>query len=249
MRSLILGLAFATPALAQFGLYSTNFNEPLYANGPLLGQDGWVITGTSIVNPLAVSNNPANGLVALTTTGQDANRPFTPAVTSDSIWVSADVTVSAAQATGDYFLHFSDGGSTIFNARVWAKSGTTGYVLALATSSGTPAAGAYGLTELAYGTTYRIVARYDFVAGAANDTGALFVNPVNPFGIGDTPYVNATTLGTDATTMSAVCLRQGTASAAATLTIDNINVSATVPAPATLALLAMGGIVATRRRR
>ena len=38
--------ALAGVAHADF-LYATDFNAPLYANGGLIGQDGWVITGTS----------------------------------------------------------------------------------------------------------------------------------------------------------------------------------------------------------
>ena len=74
------------------------------------------------------------------------------------------------------------------------------------------------------------------------------MNPVDPLGVGDTAYVAATTAGADATSLSAVCLRQGTAGNAATLAIDNITVTS-VPGPASLALLGLGGLAIGRRRR
>lgn len=235
-----LALVGATSASEAAVVYSTDFNTPTYTSGALIGQDGWLITGTSVVNPLSVSG----GSVSLTTTGQDANRPFTPTITSGSAFLGVDANVTAAQATGDYFIHLGDGGTTNFYARVYARSATGGYVLGLATSSGTVT---YGTTVVPFGTS-RIVAQYNFVAGAANDTASLFVN--------GTSYGPGTTIGTDATTISSLNLRQGSASNAPTVNVDNIVVStdfdsanAAVPEPTSLGLLGAAGLMALRRRR
>ena len=118
--------------------------------------------------------------------------------------------------------------------------------MALGTSSGT-AGLVYGSTVLDFATTYTILARYDIVAGAANDTGALFVNPSNDDGVGNTPYVAATNTGTDASLIGAVGLRQGTASSAPTVTIDNLVVS--IPEPASALLGSIGLLGLLRRRR
>lgn len=240
-------------------LYSTTFNAPTYANGALIGQDSWAITGSTVTNPVAVSGLPTDGVVGLTTSGQDVNRVYTAApVGTTSIFAGLDLTVSAAQG-GDYFFHLGDGGSSNFYGRLFAKSVTGGYQLALGTSSGTPAAGAYGAT-LSFGTEYRIVIQYDSVAGTANDTGAIYVDPTTASPL-PTPYMAAVTQGIDATdipTIDSVNLRQGTAGSAATVVVDDIIVATTfgeaadlaaVPEPATLGLLSLGGLAALRRRR
>lgn len=240
-------VAAAGVAQAQTVLYSTNFNAPTYAAGALIGQDGWAITGTSVVSPITVN---AAGAVPLVTTGQDVNRPFTPAVlapSGNSFFLTADITLSAAQATGDYFIHIGDGGNSNFFARVYARSTTGGFQMAMGTSSGTT--GLIWGSTLNFGQTYRMVARYDIVAGANNDTGALFINPVDTYGVGDTAYVAALTIGADASTpISSVNLRQGNAANAPTLVVDNVSV-AFIPTPGAAALLGLGGLVAAKRRR
>jgi hypothetical protein len=245
----IIGLA-ATAAQAQSPVTSTDFNAPPYSDGAIIGQDGWAITGTSTVNPINVANTATNGNVTLAATGQDVNRSFGSSFTSanaSSVWLSFDLTLSAANATGDYFIHLDDGSTTGFFDRVYAKAGATGFDLALVTGSGTPLVGAYG-ADLAFGT-YHIVARYDLVSGAGNDTGALFVNPVNPFGIGDTPYMAAATVtATDPAQLSGMNLRQGSTTPAGAV-IDNISVAVqAIPEPATWMLMGVGLLVGVTKR-
>jgi trimeric autotransporter adhesin len=225
-------------------LYSTGFDSPTYSDGALIGQDSWVITGTSVVNPINVANTATNGTVSLTTTGQDVRRAFAPAVNSGSVYLTASITVGAAQATGDYFLHLGDNTASNFYARTYIKSSGSGFVMALGTSSGTPT---YGTTVLNFATSYTILVRYDIVAGAGNDTGALFVNPTTADGTGDTAYVAATTVGTDASTISSVSLRQGSGTAAPTVTINSIAVA--VPEPGAVLLGSFGLLSLLRRRR
>jgi hypothetical protein len=237
-------------------LYSTGFSSPTYSDGALntntdtttAGQDGWLNTSGGGTNNITVSNTATNGIVSMTTSGQDVRHPLSGAVTSGSVYLDADINVSAAQATGDYFLHLGDGGTSNFYARTYIKAATGGYVMALGTSSGT--AVTYGTTVLPFNQTQHILVRYDFVPGATNDTGALFVNPTTADGSGDTPYVAATTIGTDATSISGVYLRQGTAGSAATLaSVDNVAVNGVVPEPAALASIALVGLGLARRRR
>lgn len=239
IAALVLGTGVANAAV----VYSTDFNAPTYADGALVGQDGWLQTGTVTTNALQVANTGTDGNVSMTT-GQDANHPFA-AITTDSVLLSADIVVNTVSTGGDYFLHLSDGGTSAFNARIYAKSdGAGGFVMAMGTAAG---AAVYGTTPLVLGVAYHITARYDFVSGTGNDTGELFVDPVGFVGPA-TSYTLATTIGTDATSIAAVNLRQGSSSGAPSVTVDNIVVEA-VPAPGAIALLGLGGLVASRRRR
>src|SRR5439155_4460162 len=126
-------------------------------------------------------------------------------------------------------------------ARTFFQASGSGFVMALGTSSGTTPT--YGTTVEPFNTTIHILARYDFVAGAGNDTGALYVNPTTVDGSGDTPYVTATTQGTDATSIDALALRQGGATSSPTLTVDNFRAFTVtpVPEPSSLTLLGVAG--------
>lgn len=245
--------AGALKAQAATVLYATDFNAPTYVDGvinPSLGTDttttgqgGWLNTN----NTTTGSNNitVSSGTVPLTTSGQDIRHTFASSGVG-SYYLEADITVSAAQATGDYFLHLGDGGTGNFYARTYIRSSGAGFVMALGTSSGTPVT--YGSTVLSFGTTYTILVRYDLISGTANDTGALFINPITEDGSGDTAYVAATNIGVDASAIAGVYLRQGNAANSATLTIDNLTVSS-IPEPASALLGALGFIAMLRRRR
>lgn len=240
LASIALGICSAG---ASTILYTTDFNAPTYSDGGLIGQDGWVLTN-STTNPINVANSGTDGTVTLVTSGQDIRRAFSPNHTSGSIYLKVEFTVASAQATGDYFVHLGDNGTSNFYARTYIRSSGTGFVMALGTSSGIAT---YGTTVLNFNTAYTLLARYDLNAGTANDTGALFINPVNELGVGDTAYVAATTIGTDATLINSVSLRQGTAANAPGVTIDSITVL--VPEPSSALLGAIGFVGLLRRRR
>ena len=236
-------------------LYSTDFNAPGYADGAIAtdittGQSGWLYTAAATGTSPVIANTATDGVVSLASSGPDVKHALGDTVTAGtSVYVSATINLSAAQTAGDYFLHLSDGSSSLFFGRVYAKSATGGFTLAFASSSGTPAATAYGTTVLSLNTSYNILFRYDYVAGTTNDTGALWVNPTSADGSADTAYVGLTIQGADpAVALNTVNLRQGSASNAATLTVDDLSVY-TIPEPASVLLGAFGLLGLLRRRR
>jgi hypothetical protein len=165
-----------------------------------------------------------------------------------------DLNVSAAQATGEYFLHYTAtvGATSGFYDKLFARSSGGGFQLGIQDSNGTTN---WGSTVLSLNTTYRVVSEEDFVTGALNDTFAVYVNPtdVNVAG-NNTPYLTATWNGAvaEATSYAEISLRQGVASQAATLTLDNVVVStsfsdvAAVPEPSAMALVILGGFAWSR---
>jgi hypothetical protein len=243
MKKALLTLAItALAASAQ----AQNFNNPPYVDGALVGQDSWTQIGTVATNPIQVTNTATNGVAVIQTLGgQDAFRtfaggPVTPA-NSTSIQLNADITLSAAQATGEYFLALTDGGSSNFNDRVFAKAGTTAGTFQLGLSTGSGGTIVYG-ADLTIGTTYNIGALYNFVAGATNDTAQLFVNSV--------AYVAGLTTGTDASSLTSILIRQGSNGQGAAGSIDNLSVTvAPIPEPATWMLMGLGLLIGAQRLR
>jgi hypothetical protein len=254
--AVIAGLVI-TQELKATVIFSDNFNG--YNNGALVGQGGWLQTSTSTVNPLQVNS----GVLSVGNTGQDAYSAFGSAVSTTaggSMFIGLDLDVTAAASTGDYFLHVGStvGGTSGFYDKIWVKSSGSGFVLGSQDNNGTVT---YGTTVLSLGTDYRLVTEEDFVTGAANDTFAFYVDPTDTsVAANNTAYLTATWSGTtaEASSYAEINIRQGTATAAATETVDNLVVGtafsdvSAVPEPSTMAMAALGGVawlVALRRRK
>jgi hypothetical protein len=154
--------------------------------------------------------------------GEDCNHQFTN-VNSGSVYASAMVNVSSATTTGDYFIHFSDGGTYDFYARTFVIANGTGFNFGISKYNGVKA---FESTVRTFGTTYLLVIKYNFGAGATNDNVQLFVNPALG-GTEPAATVSSDLLLTDAANISGIFLRQGGAASAPGLQLDGIKVGTT----------------------
>ncbi len=229
-----------------------------FTDGPLVGQNGFVQNGSTATNPIQV----VGGRAVLTTSGQDVFTNFSSAIPSTSgtsAFFGLTINVTSA-GTGDYFAHFTNGASnpTQFSGRLAIQNTTGGFFLGLSFS--TAAGTVYGTTPLLLNTDYRVVLQYDFVAGALNDTGSVYVATTAAGLSQASPYVTGSYAGATAelTQFTGFQFRQGTAAAAAgvaageLVVASNFATAATpVPEPSTVALgfIGLAGLIALRRRR
>jgi PEP-CTERM motif len=246
--ALLVAAGLATGPSAFGGtVFLDDFNK---ANGPLVGTTPNTSTGnwlnvSSTATPLQISSNQ----LAIGTSGEDAMVFFSDNVVpfvGNVIHTGLDVTLSAAQATGDYFQHLGDGTTTNFYQRLFAKSTTGGYLLGLVDTSGTGSTITYGTGVLSFGTKYHVDINWTPVAGDKNDTFALTVDS-NPY----LTHAWTSTSISEPTLLKSAHIRQGSASAAATVLLDNYTVDAptVVPEPATIVLLSIVGVAGLGCRR
>ncbi|CAN5729381.1 hypothetical protein BH11BAC4_BH11BAC4_13090 [soil metagenome] len=231
----VMMLLSASVSRAQ--LLTENFS---YTAATALTSNGWVAHSSGI-NPIQITTpgltyagHPGSGVgnaITLSTNGEDDSKTFT-AVTTGTVYASCLVNLSAAQATGDYFLGLLTS-STTFPLRVYAKSTAGGFFFGLAKGSG---AAVYETTVRTTGTTYLLAMSYKYNASTLDDVVNLWVNPA----LGGTepaatiPNVNGAIA--DAATIGSFYVRQGNASNAPTPQIDAILVATT------WALVTPGGI-------
>lgn len=235
MKKITLLLSFiACVFVAQAQLILTDNFE--YAVGPLLSTT-WVGTGATpaTTNPIQVTAStityagyPGSGVgneIALITSGEDLNRSFPAAIKTGFIYFSALVNLSAAQATGDYFLHVGDipAGSSYF-ARTFAKLDGDKIAFGIVNASGTGSTVTYTASTYNLNTTYLIVVKIDAVTGESS----LVVNPT----IGATEPTTWLSNKTGATVPPAgglltINIRQGTGTNAPTLKMDGLRVATT----------------------
>lgn len=221
-------------SLSAQPLLTESFN---YAPGTLLNAANWSVrasgtpTVAAILDNLAYSNTIANNFgnkVQLASAGEDLYRSFTG--TSNSLYTSMIVNVSAAQATGDYFFLLGNTGSpATYGSRIYIRSNGGGFSFGV--SRGNATIPEYETTVRPFNTNLMVVLKYEVVAGTTNDIVKLYVNPVplNVEPLTASVQYSATT-GADISAsylLSSVNLYQGTAINAPTLQIDGIHVGDT----------------------
>jgi hypothetical protein len=185
LTSLLIGTA------ASGAILEVDFSS--YAEGDLVGQNGWAQFGTVATAPLQISGGALRipGLTPTANTDQqDAILPFSslisaPDAGTTTLYLALQVAVTSSGANPSYFAALSTLTSTstalnFANARVVGRTNSETNQLAFGTrvtgQAGYPFA--YG-ADRAFSTTYNVFAEINLVAGAQNDSIRLFVQPTN----------------------------------------------------------------------
>jgi len=223
LAALFCTMFMSTTAFGQ--LLVEDFN---YTVGDNISAHGWTAHSAGGTSPIKVTSpgltytgyaasGIGNAATVAAVTGEDDNRTFT-APTSGSVYAAFMVNVSAASTGGAYFFHF---GSTTMVGRVWVKRDTSNNLAFGVSKGATPA---YTAFSYSLNTTYLIVLKYTIVTGTSNDTIDLFINPTT--GTSEPAVTLSATDNTssDLSSVSAVSLRQDTASTSPNAVVDGIRV-------------------------
>jgi hypothetical protein len=245
-KYLILALlAFVSWNASATLLFSDNFNT--YADGSLTtvsggiwanhsGTLGQVDVQSGAVNLTATESEDVNALIT--------GGPYTSGLLYYSLTVNFSVLPAGA---GNYFAHFKDA-TTGFRARLFATTvgATPGFYRLAINNGSTPISATFG-TDLALGSSYQAVVRYDAFAVATT----LWVDPT----LETDPSVTATD-GVTGIGVSAIALRQSRTTGPVdmgTLTADNVLVATSfaevVPEPSSIMLVSLGGLLGLFRLR
>jgi hypothetical protein len=218
-------------------LFTDDFSYPAGIN--LVPNGGWAVTGTSTTTPIQTIasgltypgyiGSGVGGAVQMGTSGEDDNHPLSDSVSSGSVYCSVMVNCSAAQ-TGDYFIHFGDGGSFNFVARTEIRvSATNGFDFGLIKNS-TNGVLQWTNQPLVLNQTYLLVMKYTYNTGSLTDDEAdLFVDPVLST-TEPTPTLTTAAgndMGTTGSAIKTINLRQGSSGSMPTVQVDGIRVGRT----------------------
>jgi MYXO-CTERM domain-containing protein len=231
-----------------------------YANGNLVGQNGWQQYNTQSTNPFQVNGGAVswagNGLTA--SNHQDAMLAFANQITQPTegtTILNFDIvlTVNTAGSSPSYFAAMNQNTGTTTsgnfqNVRMVAKSSGSGFVFGSRVNGQSGYAFGYGTDELTFGQTYALRAEVNLVAGNANDFIRIFVgSDFNSLALHGTAGYGTGTVAD--ISVGAMLLSQFSSSSAfgSDVTVYSMGVSQ-VPAPGALALLAVAGLVSRRRR-
>ncbi|MEM1212319.1 MAG: PEP-CTERM sorting domain-containing protein [Planctomycetota bacterium] len=211
-----------------------------YPDGDLVGNGGWVNqSGTD--GTLDVLSGQA--VVTQDGGSEDTELVFASDLDNGLLTAAFDIVVTAPSAmTGtdfEYFIHFSDDTTFSFVGRVDVQTPNGSdagddYSLGIATFSSTGEAKLP--VDFTFGDTVAVELAFDFETGLASLSAG-----------GSTVF--STTVDDDAI-LDSINLRQSSSSSDETIFVDNIVISyVAIPEPASLGLLAMGGLLIAGRRR
>ena len=243
-----------------------------YSSGNLVGQDGWVQTGASTTNPVQVSGGQVQlpGLGTGSGDGQDARRNFTPVLSTagTSVYTGVQVNVTSvlapnSSATGSSYLIgvlTSDAGAFV-NMRVATRQGTAPdtFQIGLRPTGQTGNSFVFG-GDLPLNTLMTVIVGWDFVAGAQNDVTRVWVNASSSDRASNAVYLTNNQLNAsgDAPGFGGVVISQftnatttqaGASFSRMIVATEFAEVQGFIPSPGAASVLAVGGLLAARRRR
>ncbi len=198
--------------------------------GTNLTANGWVAHSGSGTTPMTIAspglsytNYLSSGVGNATSAsgnGEDVNKSFT-STSSGSVYYSFMINTAITTTTEGYSLHLNQNNTTFFG-RFWLRlvSGNVNFGLSKSGEAAT-----YVATNYATNTTYFVVIKYTFNSGSTNDDGVeMWVNPALG-GSEPTADISIAPTQTDATSLSAISIRQWNASTLARF--DGIRVGTT----------------------
>ncbi|MBG7611526.1 lamin tail domain-containing protein [Polaribacter sp. BAL334] len=198
-----------------------------------------------ISTSLSMTDYPSSGIggsVTIDDVSEDAERSFT-AVTSGVVYASALFNASSVSsgANGTYFFTLRQGSG--YHSLIYTKTdGSGGMVFGVRETTSDSAGTIFGSTSFALNTTYLLVLKYDFTAGATS----LYVLPAISLTEPVTAEVS-TNSGTDATSLGGVAFRQATGGPNAT--IDGIRVGTSWAGIMVASELVLGEVTTTCNSR
>lgn len=180
---LVLVLIFAVRSSLWSQLLTDDFDG--LTPGNLGTQNGWVQNGSGLdaqvadISPITYPGYNGGGdeyLTISSVNGIDPHHTFANQTTTVKIWYSFIMNLTSFNGTGDYFLSLRNSGNTNYLARLYVKNNSGVFQLGTSKGSGAPLnySGSYS-----YGTTYLVLARYDWSTTASSDDNFyVWVNPV-----------------------------------------------------------------------
>lgn len=216
-----------------------NFTGTLVANG-WVAHSGAGTESPDTTTGLTYAGFAGSGVgnaANLDNTGEDVNKIFA-ATTSGAVYCAFMVNVPSSTVTEGYFFHFGQENAGVMNTTTFhgktylASDGTGDYELGLTFQANAPIVGGRKTSlDLAFGTTYLVVLKYNIIATvAADDEVSLYVFtsgvPGTEPGTATIGPISATAdTSTDLTNVFGVGLRQYSANQR--IIVDGIRVATT----------------------
>lgn len=248
MRIGILVTCAAAAGLMSSTAWAAPLTSDTFSYTGALTSNGWA-AHSGAGNKTIMSDGSAASLEQSGGSGEDINLAFAALGATDKVYAGFDLTLASGQTVnpdgnGLYFAHFKDSGFTfVGRTGVLSPASSGDFVLAINADDSDLGSGTSWASDLSFDTTYRVVISYD----AATGTSQLWVDPVNE------ASTNVSHTASSGTLVEAFALRQSNDYTGSQL-IDNVSVATTfsealtIPEPASLALLGLGGLAMLRRR-